>query len=73
MIDLSTDDLSDLRSRLEKVLTRVEFLFSEIGPRMKEIGHLREEASLIYTELERRGVVKKDAPERDVGQLAESR
>lgn len=47
---------------METVLSRMDSLFKEIGPRVKEVGNLREEAALIYVELKRRGVVLEERP-----------
>lgn len=55
MVDLSTLDSEDLKQRGTTILTRLDGLFKEIGPKLTEIGQLREEFAMISDELERRG------------------
>lgn len=58
MSALSSINQNDLRNRLESVLSSLDILFKDIGPKLQEIGSLREEAALIYEELKERGVIK---------------
>ena len=55
---LSAVDEVELRSRIDSVLGRLDSLFKEIGPKIREVGNLREEAEMIYRELERRSSEK---------------
>lgn len=57
MVDLSHEDLDDLRSRMTQILDRLDFLFKQIAPTVQEIARLRQEASVIYDELTRRKAV----------------
>lgn len=62
-MDLSNVPLEDLRPRFETVLNSLDSLFKKIGPDLKEIGNLRIEAKLIYSELVKRGVPVTNASE----------
>jgi hypothetical protein len=70
MPDLSTIDSDELKARIGTVFDKIDAALREIGPRVKEIGLLRTEASEIYDELERRGLVRGNV---DGGQVRESR
>lgn len=60
-VELAIIDEKELRGRMSEILARVDVLLREIGPRLREVGTLRQEAALIYKELDRRGLLK--APE----------
>lgn len=69
MPDLSSIDADELQTRITTVLKRIDEIFREIGPKVKEIGLLRGEAGEIYDELACRGLVRgKD----DGGQVRKS-
>jgi hypothetical protein len=65
MADFKGTQDSELRARMEVVLGRLDGILKKIGPELIQIGHLREEAQLILTELRERGLIPKEAPKKD--------
>jgi hypothetical protein len=63
--DLSAIDTDELKARLMTVVDRLDAVLIEIGPKIREIGNLRAEAAMIFSELDKRGVSADPAPERD--------
>ena len=63
--DLSACDLGELKQRMTVVLSRLDHLLRDTGPKLREIGLLRTEADIILTELRRRGLIPKDEPGKD--------
>lgn len=55
--ELITSDI--LKSKLEIILEKIHILCEEIGPKITDIGLLREQAQIFYAILEKRG----EAPE----------
>lgn len=58
-MDLSTIESSELEGRFRVLLTEIDLLLKEIGPKIQKTALLREEAGLLHSELERRGITVK--------------
>lgn len=56
MGDLDQVDTTELRNRLETIMYDLDAILREIGPKIKKIGHLREESVVIIEELRKRGM-----------------
>jgi len=54
MIDLKTVDENELRERIDTILPQLELVSEQLAPLLKSWGLLREEAQLIYAELQSR-------------------
>ena len=54
MSDLSGVELSELRSRMETLLLKIDSVVGQLAPLIKSYGDLRQETELIYAELTRR-------------------
>ena len=67
--DLSVCDPAELKQRMSVLLSRLDHLLRETGPKLREIGLLRTEADIILTELRRRGIVPKDDSGKDGQQI----
>lgn len=65
MSDLSALDTEELKTRMGSIFEDLNSLFIKVGPLVKEIGILREEADIIYRELIRRGVLNMEPLEVD--------
>ncbi len=50
-------DENDLRDRLNVILERLDTLYRQIGPVLRDVGNLRLEADMIFKELKKRGVL----------------
>lgn len=57
MSELSSVSGQELEERLGTLLSRIESLLVEVGPRLTDLGLMRREAGMIAQELDRR---KKD-------------
>lgn len=55
---ISTIESGELESRFNAVITELDSIFKELGPKIQKVGQLREEAGILYEELKRRGLVK---------------
>lgn len=60
MSDLKNIDSEELKQRIRIVLTNIDVLCKEIGPKVQEIGSLRLEADIIYNELVARGIITQE-------------
>jgi hypothetical protein len=65
MADLTQVDTTELRNRLEFVMNELDKILKEIGPKVKQVGHLREETSILVEELRKRGMPLDPAPGKD--------
>lgn len=63
--DLSGCELPELKQRMNVILSRLDHLLRDTGPKLREIGLLRGEADIILVELRRRGIIPKDDPRKD--------
>jgi regulator of replication initiation timing len=54
-------DTEELKSRMIEVLTNLDNLCKEIGPKVEEIGRLRLESDTLYETLIERGVIVKES------------
>jgi hypothetical protein len=52
---MSNIDAEELIERLETLLKKLDCVIREISPKLIDVGNMREEVSLIYKELEKRG------------------
>lgn len=67
--DLSSCDLMELKQRMNIILSRLDHLLRDTGPKLREIGLLRGEADIILVELRKRGIIPKDDPGKDGEQV----
>ena len=66
MSDLDILNIQEMRDRLEQIFLKLDILFKQVGPQIKEIGDLRAEAKLLYEELLKRGVIKTETFNKNV-------
>lgn len=71
--DLAVCELNELKQRMNVILSRLDHLLRDTGPKLREIGLLRSEADIILIELRRRGIIPKDDPGKDGKQVPTSR
>lgn len=65
MGDLDQIDTSELSSRLETIMRELDVILREIGPKIKRVGHLREESVVLVEELRKRGKPLDTVPGKD--------
>lgn len=58
MTDLTIIDGNELEERMQTVLSEIDSLIKDIGPKLQKIGQLRVESAVILKELEKRGLAK---------------
>ncbi|MFA5750417.1 MAG: hypothetical protein WC895_04300 [Candidatus Shapirobacteria bacterium] len=60
-MDLSTIDDEELMNRLETLLKKLDSVVRDVAPKLTMIGNMREEISIIYSELKKRGLGEYDS------------
>ncbi len=61
-MNLELVDSQLLKSKFDGIYLQIHTLCKEVGPKIEQIGKLREQAQIFYNELEKRGEAPKYEP-----------